>query len=119
MDRHHKKLLEYFAELEKEMQSGNAERQSGVILKALADYAEFHFVEEERLMRSINYSDLNSHLNQHAYFAEQIREMTEQAQIGVFPAQSLLSFLKDWFINHIMMEDKKYGEIMKQSSPLS
>jgi hemerythrin len=119
MDRHHKKLLEYFAELEKEMQSSNAERQSGVILKALADYAEFHFAEEERLMRSMNYPELASHLNQHLYFTDQVREMFEQLQSGMLPPQSLLSFLKDWFVNHILMEDKKYGEMMKQGNPLS
>lgn len=119
MDDHHKKLLGYLTELQKEIQSGNSTRQAGNILIALGEYSRLHFTEEERLMRAIGHPELATQINQHAYFSNEVAEMARQLNLGTLPGRSLVAFLRDWFIIHIIQEDSKYGELIKQGEPLT
>jgi len=117
MDSHHKKLLRYFAELQDEIHSGNVTRKVGDILNNLAEYSRFHFTEEERLMKTISHPGLATQINQHAYFINEVKEMTRQFNQELLPSRSVLGFMRDWFIDHIMHEDSKYGALMKQGKP--
>ena len=119
MDKHHKKLLEYLAELQKELQEGDATQKVGDTLNALVEYTDFHFAEEERLLRAINFPELATQVNQHAYFTNEVHEMNKQFKQGTLPTRSVLAFLWDWFVKHITNEDHKYGEVMKRGNPLS
>jgi len=114
MDNHHKKLMGYFVELQCEIESDKATQKVGEILNALTEYTKFHFVEEERLMRAMNHLELATHINHHAYFINEVKEMSRQFDLQALPSRSVLGFLRDWFINHIMCEDSKYGALMKQ-----
>lgn len=116
MDNHHKKLMGYFSELQSEIQSGKATQKVRAILNALTEYSKFHFVEEERLMRAMNHLELATQINQHAYFINEVKEMSRQLDLQALPSRSVLGFLRDWFINHIMCEDSKYGTLMKQGN---
>lgn len=117
MDRHHKELLGYLSELQHQLYPGNESQKVGVTLNALAEYARFHFAEEERLLQEQNSPCLSAQINQHAYFTKEVQEMFRQYNLGILPGQSVLSFLRDWFINHIMQEDHKYGTTLKPTLP--
>lgn len=117
MDDHHKKLLEYFNELQNVIGSGAAAGKVNDTLLALIEYSGFHFAEEERLMKSMNSPELAVQINQHAYFTNEVNEMYKQFNQGKLPSQSVLAFLHNWFINHIMQEDFKYGEKIKKENP--
>jgi len=119
MDKHHKKILGYFNELQVAIQSGSATHKTEEILNALVKYANFHFIEEERLMRNMSHPGLDTQINHHAYFVDEVTEMTIQFKLGVFSGRSMSGFLGNWFIDHIMQEDSKYGEMMKQGKALS
>jgi len=118
MDIHHKKLFGYFAALQDEIQSGNVTRKVGDILNKLAEYSRFHFTEEEQLMKTMSHPGLAAQLSQHAYFINEVEAMTSQFKLGVLPSQSVLAFMRDWFVKHIMSEDFKYGEELKLGKPL-
>jgi|SRR6185369_1231938 len=118
MDRHHKKLLGYLAELQNEIASDDAAKKVGDTLNALIEYAGFHFSEEERLMRAMSYPGLTVQIGQHAYFTNEVNEMLKQYHQGTLPSRSVLAFLSDWFINHIMQEDYKYGEMIIHGKPI-
>jgi hemerythrin len=118
MDKHHKKLLGYLTELQNELQEGNVTQKVGETLNALAEYTDFHFAEEERLLRAIDYPELATQLNQHAYFTNEVHEMNKQFKLGTLPTRSVLNFLWDWFVKHVTQEDHKYGEVMKRGNPL-
>lgn len=113
MDKHHKKLLGYFNELQSEIQSGSATQKTEEILNALVKYASFHFIEEERLMRNMSHPGLAAQINHHAYFVNEVTEMTNQFKLGTLSGRSLSGFLGNWFIDHIMQEDSKYGQLIK------
>jgi hemerythrin-like metal-binding protein len=117
MDNHHKKLLGYFNELQTVIASGEAAGKVSDTLLALIEYSDFHFAEEESLLKSMNSPELAVQINQHAYFTKEVKEMRNQFDQGKLPSQSVVAFLRDWFINHIMQEDFKYGEEITKSNP--
>lgn len=112
MDTHHKMILNHLYELQNMIDDKDEHRQVGNTLKALAEYTRFHFNEEESLMAKINFPGLDEQVRQHAYFTNEVSEMFKQYDQGTLPRQSLISFLRDWFINHIMQEDFKYGQLI-------
>jgi len=118
MDRHHKKLFEYFAELQNVIQSGDATQKVEETLKSLTAYSHYHFAEEEHLMKAMCYPGLAAHVSQHAYFTNEVKEMNKQLQLRMLPERSVPCFLRDWLINHIMNEDSKYGEMLRQEKAL-
>lgn len=113
MDKHHKKLLEYFNELQYAHQSDSATQKTEEILNELVKYANFHFIEEELLMQKMGHAGLAVQINHHAYFVNAVTEMTKQFKIGTLSGRSLSEFLGNWFIDHIMQEDSKYGQLIK------
>jgi len=117
MDKHHKKLLGYFNELQCAPQSGSATQKAEEILIDLVKYANFHFTEEESLMRNMSHPGLAAQINHHSYFVNEVTEMTKQFKTGTLSGRSLSEFLGNWFIDHIMHEDSKYGALMKQGKP--
>lgn len=109
MDDQHRVLLRLtnrVADLASSGASGSAIR---TILGQLADYTRFHFAEEERFMEGIGYPDLPSHRRIHASLVEQVLSLLRRLDAGEdVPIPALLDFLKDWLIQHIQGEDRKY-----------
>lgn len=68
-------------------------------------------------MRSCNYPDYANHLGQHRYFESQVTELGEAVNKGIREkVESVIVFMRDWLINHILEEDKKYAlYLMKEN----
>jgi hemerythrin-like metal-binding protein len=80
------------------------------LIKNLKDYASMHFAFEEEKMRSCNYVEYANHVNQHRYFENQVMELGDAINKGVHEkVESIVVFMRDWLINHILEEDKKYA----------
>lgn len=78
------------------------------IFAQLADYASYHFGEEERLMAksgvSPRYREL--HIEHHAQFIEQLSRMWNSRAAMSNPAEILHGFLSSWLGFHILGEDQ-------------
>jgi hemerythrin len=75
----------------------------------MSDYAFVHFRNEEKYFEKIRYKEAPSHIAEHLIFMENIGKIQEQYRQNDFalPAQ-VLTFLREWFTNHILNSDKKY-----------
>lgn len=118
MDKQHQRLLEYFSAVEAGISSGAPTQATGELLNTLIEYARFHFEEEERLMRAIQYADLESQLHAHNYFLNTLDEITAEFKAGTLPGRNVIATLRDWYINHITFEDKKYGKLIGEGNAL-
>jgi len=78
------------------------------ILEDLERYTVLHFTEEETFMRSIDYPNFDEHVTYHRKFVQKIVEEKALAQKGERVSLDLLHFLRDWLVNHILIEDKRY-----------
>lgn len=85
-----------------------------VALNDLVKYAQIHFKAEENLMRLHVFPGLGAHEKEHEAFAESVFEFNQSladGSPGVFSV--LLSFLKDWYITHVLGTDKEYKEFFE------
>jgi len=78
------------------------------IFKDLADYARFHFVDEERVMREggLDATNIGHHAAQHKNFTEQVVAMWQARESMSRPAETLHGFLAAWLTYHILGEDQ-------------
>lgn len=83
------------------------------IIGELRDYTVRHFADEEKYMASINYSGLALQKAVHEAFIDKVSDLdvhelsyAEEDQQTEY-LESLVDFLADWLVNHIMNMDKK------------
>jgi hemerythrin len=84
------------------------------IFDKLKVYAREHFIGEEKLMRKIDYPGLEGHQQQHRLFEEQMEQLEETVVSNERQAvTTLVSFMRDWFLDHILVADADYADYMR------
>ncbi len=94
----------------------------GELLKQLADYADYHFLTEEKYFDQFEYTESEHHKDEHNYLLEQVKDfmmMHEKGKIKRDGSESPITvevwnLLKEWLINHIQVSDKKYVTLFKE-----
>lgn len=109
IDRQHRAFLDCLNDCHRH---ASGESGAGFDIGAFAKirvYAATHFRFEEEAMVKWGYPGLERQRQQHRYFEAQIRELeSAHAGGGDRNAASLLVFLRDWLLNHILEEDKQF-----------
>ncbi len=112
IDEQHKKLVDILNKMDK---SKNEEKK--IILETfdeLFEYVKYHFSFEEKLMRDKNYSGYAKHKIMHEKIISTLQEYYENFQNknteNTIDAHTIISFLMDWLLTHIMQKDKLYAK---------
>lgn len=88
--------------------------QLGQIIQKLENYMINHFTYEEKLLEEINYEHIAEHKAQHQYFIMRVQEMKQELEyMNPLLFEKTASFMKKWFLSHIMQSDKDYGKTIK------
>ncbi len=107
----HRGLVGYINDLHGGIVSGIGIAQMTYILDGLIDYTQGHFRREEELMTKHEYPDLNSHRREHYELMKQVSEFKARLSEGKASFSiELMSFLRDWLVNHIKGTDMKYRD---------
>jgi len=115
MDKHHRRLFTMSYKLYDAVDSGEARSALEDAFVFLVRYSEFHFSEEERLMAQYRYPDFEVHVKKHRDLLQEVLEFREEFRKGdVGINAEFIDFLKDWIVNHILAEDRKYGSFLNQ-----
>lgn len=115
IDSQHKKLVEYVNRLHNGMMEGQATAALGIILDGLVAYTASHFKHEERIFDQIEWENTEDHIDHHKKLVSQVVEFQTKFKAGdASISMELMDFLKDWLMNHILKEDMKYVELMKE-----
>lgn len=111
-DEQHKKLVVMINDLFEAMHAGKASEVLGdVLLSGLIDYTQTHFANEERLMQLHSYPELAAHKQEHTRLTQKVMDLQAQHQAGKMALSIETSrFLREWLTQHIMHNDKKYGQ---------
>ncbi len=110
LDRQHQSFLEGLNDCFSKASDNKQARVDASLIERLKAYATEHFRFEEALMRKLEYKDLQHQKGQHEFFVSQIAELEKAHSAGSGTSiQSVLSFLRDWFLEHILSEDKKFA----------
>jgi len=114
IDFQHKILVGIINDL---IEASNSEKDNGlwleVVLDELRSYTKFHFSNEALLMGKYEYEEIQDHSNQHAEFVSKLNQFCKDYQAKkTGMSEDLLTYLKEWLINHILVEDKKLGAFL-------
>jgi hemerythrin-like metal-binding protein len=114
MDNEHKRLIDIINNLYSAMRGGRSTQVVGSVLDELIEYTKTHFAHEEGLMQQTNYQDYDIQKRCHVELVNQVLEIQKKFNNGTALGQEVMTFLKNWLINHIQGLDKKYGPVMNK-----
>ncbi len=110
-DNDHKKLVSLANQLHESITVGAQQTVLAPILKELVNYTVFHFGHEEGMMLQYAYPEYQKHKKEHDALVAKVQDYYDQVMQGKTSISlSLIGFLKDWLVNHIMVSDKEYKE---------
>jgi hemerythrin len=109
-DTQHQKLFAMINELHDAMKERKGAEVLARLLTNLERYTVTHFTAEEKGMAEVNYPGLAQQQLQHKAFIAKIAEFKLQLTQGkVTLTLDVMTFLKDWLVNHIQKMDVRYG----------
>ena len=115
IDQQHKGFLEYLNECYLQTSRNSSAGIDHQLYEKLRGYASTHFHFEEALFQAKGYPDLESHVKKHKYFESQVAELDANKAGGkTRTTESLFVFLRDWFLSHILEDDKKFMSFLRQ-----
>ena len=110
MDAHHRELFQTANRLYEEIHSGRKKSVLAETLDFLIRYTRDHFSKEEKLMEDYDFAEYEAHTKHHERLIFEVQELKSKYDAGEIQMDmSVVNFLKDWIINHILTEDRKYG----------
>jgi len=114
LDEHHRQLVKLLNQAFDDFTARAPAEQVGKLLEALADYATYHFAAEENWMKANGYPRLPEHASEHERFSTRVVEMLRDVSADK-PNVSLelLTFLKNWLVEHILTADADYGKFFR------
>lgn len=110
IDRQHKKLVEYINKIDtlKNEKPNNRDEISRV-LGFLVEYCDSHFKYEESCFKNFKYEGEEEHKKVHEDLKAQVISFQKGYDSGTAElTDAIMSFLKNWLVNHICIEDFKY-----------
>ena len=108
IDDQHRHLFEMINNFQESLDSADPTAPKKLLIN-LMEYALTHFKTEEKYFELFHYSGSKSHIEEHLEFETKVQEYFKKYQSRkVFNASTVLNFLKNWIINHVLICDKKY-----------
>jgi hemerythrin-like metal-binding protein len=113
IDQQHHILVELINELNEAHESGKDRQVLLKIIGKIGMFAASHFGREEHLFEVHAYPDMEEHLQEHAYFEDMLYQFEDEYKAGKQELTStVLTFLSDWLVNHISVNDRDYVSFM-------
>lgn len=114
MDSYHHIFFQGTEAIEQAAERGDLETAKDR-LTFLVVYANMHFDAEEALLAKSGYPALSEHHERHQAFRAQIQDLQDRmkANPSVALAGELAKVAREWWINHILLEDRAYASYMK------
>jgi hemerythrin-like metal-binding protein len=118
LDGQHKKLFDLYNELHEALLHDSVENTTATrtrILDNLMEYIDYHFKSEEKYLTEIGYPDFTQHRQIHSNFSKQVNRIHEDVENGqIIFTTSLLKFIRNWIVDHILKTDQQYVNFHKK-----
>jgi len=117
IDEQHRLFLSMLTELGEQIEA--CRHKQGVMdaFQGMRLYADGHFTDEEILMGSRGYPELEAHKRLHAMFLGMTADLEGRLGDGAgLLSVETLEFLGSWFIGHIRNEDQRFAAFARSQS---
>jgi len=113
VDNEHKRLVElcnaFYKSILQNQTKENWKETLSTTLRECAAYANYHFANEERLMKAANFQGYAHHKAEHEAFIEKVSEtLKDFDKLTITDSINFAKFLYQWILSHIAHEDKLY-----------
>jgi hemerythrin-like metal-binding protein len=111
LDEEHMTILSLINQIAQNQDLPDWPANLAVILNQLTNYAIGHCAREEAMLKAIGYPDLPDQQREHLAFRQRLAVFTMDMDDPVQQRRilnMLLSFLKEWWLEHILVSDMKY-----------
>jgi hemerythrin len=113
IDDQHKCLIELLNKLHDSMKAGKGNDIIGPILSDLLSYTSFHFATEEKYFQQYSYPEYLRHKKEHDDLRHRTKALHTSYKEGKLTITiEVMTFLKNWLSNHILVSDKKYSSFL-------
>jgi hemerythrin-like metal-binding protein len=113
IDQHHRYLFDLVNDLHRAVVNKRGARKVAHVLKALEKYAQVHFNAEEKMMQRFQFPAIQRQHHQHRFFERKINAFYQELHVNPLTAQhDILTYLRDWLIQHIKVEDAKLRDLV-------
>ena len=122
VDQQHQHLVAILNQLDEAVALGYEPQKVLSLIDELVDYAHYHFDNEEQLMLDSGYDSelFGKHQIQHQEFVKRIRQEQSKAQNDPDTvSNSLIDFLVEWLMGHILFSDKQMALALNQNASVS
>ena len=109
IDNQHKAIINIINKIYDCVVSNQGRENVEALLPELYWYASEHFKHEELYMYENSYSAVKEHKSKHESMLAKIQDVMKDFDNEFKNPNDLTEFLKDWLINHIMVEDMGYA----------
>jgi hemerythrin len=110
IDKEHQKWIALLNDFYQGLMDGKSKEKLTELVIGMLDYTKYHFANEERYMKSINYPDFEQHKEKHDQYVAKITEFHQKiANDQMILSLEVTNFLKTWLINHIKGTDQQYA----------
>jgi len=118
IDRQHRSFLEMLNEYYDSGSGATRDNIDDRLIVRIKEYAAMHFRFEEQLMREAGYTETEHQQKQHRYFESLVSDIESIHRKGRSDdLKRILLLLKDWFLQHILEEDRKFVPHIKLKPP--
>lgn len=115
IDNQHKKWVAILNKFYDQVSKSDLKQNMLEMLDEALDYTKFHFREEEKFMASINYAKIDDQKRMHKDIITTLENFRKTINSDkTITSMSLTNEMKKWFKEHILVEDKKYADFLKQ-----
>ena len=115
IDEHHRYLFDLTNDLIDIMANKRGSKELVRVLNALEQYAQVHFLAEERMMQHCAYDGTERQIKQHKQFLDELNEFYKELHDNPLIAQiEVMGFLREWLVGHIRYEDTKLKALVAQ-----
>mgnify|MGYP000031677686 CR=1 FL=1 len=109
LDAQHQEIFQIINTLYGQIRSGVTDEEFYELVEKAKGFADRHFRTEERVMYDCGFPELDNHERAHRRYVEKVVALTPtKPRDSDERAYDLLSFLKQWWKNHVKRMDQKY-----------
>lgn len=113
IDEQHRGVISTINSLHYSISNGHENEVIKPVLIMLEQYTIIHFKTEKALMEKAGYPENEKHVKLHKKLVLETQKLSRDFD-RTRDAEHVLKFLRDWWLDHINIEDRKYAPYMEK-----